>query len=336
MRNHESAQNNSEAKLSQLPARCYLPAMQHCLPQYLLISLIFIAFSSLLLVAPAQAQGNGPGVRGARAAALGNASVALAGELWSMGNNAAGLGEIQQPTVGFYAENRYFSPALNVAALTVALPLGRVAAPRVATAADAAISNPAGRTWARHGVVAFEVQRFGGQLYNETRFGAGYGYRFGQISLGGRVDVLQVSIEGLGSRRVVLGTLGGQIEIVPQRLSFGAALYNINQARLASYQDERVPTVLKAGLAYRPSTQVLLVVETEKDVERDANFKAGLEYWPVPVMVARLGLASLTKQASAGIGVLAGTFQIDYAAAFQQALGFSQHLSVSKTWGRYN
>jgi hypothetical protein len=284
----------------------------------------------MLLVASARAQGNGPGVRGARAAALGNASVALAGEVWSMGNNVAGLAEIQRPSVGFYAENRYFSAALNVGALTVALPLGR--APETPGAATGAAPTPAAaRTWARNGVVAFEAQRFGGALYNETRLGAGYAYRFGQISLGARADMLQVSIEGLGSKRVVLGTLGGQIEVVPQRLSFGASLYNISQTRLASYQDERAPTVLKAGLAYRPSTQVLLVVETEKDVERAANFKAGLEYRPVPILAARLGLASLTEQASAGIGVLAGAFQIDYAAAFQQALGFSQHLSVSRS-----
>jgi hypothetical protein len=253
--------------------------------------------------------------------------------VWSTGNNVAGLAEIQRPSVGFYAENRYFSAALNVGALTVALPLGR-ASETPGAATGTAPTPAAARTWARNGVVAFEAQRFGGALYNDTRLGAGYAYRFGHISLGARADMLQVSIEGLGSKRVVLGTLGGQIEVVPQRLSFGASLYNISQTRLASYQDERVPTVLKAGLAYRPSTQVLLVVETEKDVERAANFKAGLEYRPVPMLAARLGLASLTEQASAGIGVLAGAFQIDYAAAFQQALGFSQHLSVSKAWGK--
>ena len=309
--------------------------MQHCLPRYLSISGFVLAALSLWPLAAARAQGNGPGVRGARAAALSNASVALAGEVWSMGNNVAGLAEIQRPTVGFYAENRYFSPALNVGSLMVALPLGRQpASPAAADGVSAAAAPSAARTWARNGVVAFEAQRFGGQLYNETRVGAGYGYRFGQISLGGRVDMLQVSIEGLGSRRVLLGTLGGQIEVVPQRLSFGASLYNLSQTRLASYQDERVPTVLKAGLAYRPSSQVTLLVETEKDVERDANFKAGLEYRPVPILAARLGLATLTEQASAGIGVLAGAFQIDYAATFQQALGFSQHLSVSKAWGR--
>ena len=304
--------------------------MEHCLPRYFFIFSCSLLLSALLPVAVARAQGNGPGVRGARAAALGNASVALAGEVWSMGNNVAGLAEIQRPSVGFYAENRYFSSALNVGALTVVLPLGR-ASETPGAATGTAPTPAAARAWARNGVVAFEAQRFGGALYNETRLGAGYAYRFGQISLGARADVLQVSIEGLGSRRVVLGTLGGQIEVVPQRLSFGASLYNISQTKLASYQNERVPTVLKAGLAYRPSAQVLLVVETEKDVERDANFKAGLEYRPVPALAARLGLASLTEQASAGIGVLAGAFQLDYAAAFQQALGFSQHLSVSRS-----
>ncbi|MDB5234877.1 MAG: hypothetical protein JWR44_1870 [Hymenobacter sp.] len=306
--------------------------MQHCLPKYLSILTFLLGFSALAPDAAVMAQGNGPGVRGARAAGLGNASVGISGEVWSMGNNVAGLSEIQRPTVGFYAENRYFSPALNVGALTLALPLGRQPV-SAAPAADGAAIAPtaAARSWARHGVVAVEAQRFGGTLYNETRLGLGYGYRLGQISLGGRVDMLQVSIEGLGSRRVVLGTLGGQIEIIPQRLSFGASLYNLSQTKLASYQDERVPTVLRAGLAYHPSSQVLLLVETEKDVERDANFKAGLEYRPVPVLAVRLGLASLTEQASAGVGVAAGAFQIDYAASFQQALGFSQHLSVSRT-----
>ena len=308
--------------------------MEHCLPRYIFVFGCFLLLSGLAS-APAQAQGNGPGVRGARAAALSNASVALSGEVWSMGNNVAGISEIQRPSVGFYAENRYFSSALNVGALTLALPLGRTTLPDAggvmpgAEGAAPAATEAAARTWARNGVVAFEAQRFGGVLYNETRVGAGYGYRFGQISLGGRVDMLQVSIEGLGSRRVLLGTLGGQIEVVPRRLTFGASLYNLSQTKLASYQDERVPTILKAGLAYRPSGQVLLLVETEKDVERNANFKVGLEYHPIPILAARLGLASLTEQASAGIGVVTGAFQIDYAAAFQQALGFSQHLSVS-------
>ena len=281
----------------------------------------------------ALAQGNGPGVRGARAAALGNASAALDGEAWAVANNPAGLGSLSRPTVGFYAQNRYFSTVLNVGAVVVALPLGSPRGPEAA--ADEPIGTPAvPRAWARRGVVAFEAQRFGGQLYNETRVGAGYGYRLGQISVGGRVELLQISIEGLGSRRVALASLGGQVEVLPGKLTLGVYGYNLGQVRLASYQDERVPTVLKAGLAYRPTAQVLLALETEKDVERPANFKVGVEYRPVGPLAARVGVASLSEETSAGIGVRLRDFGLDYAAAFQAVLGFSQHLSVTKTWGK--
>ncbi|WP_375416410.1 hypothetical protein [uncultured Hymenobacter sp.] len=266
----------------------------------------------------ARAQASGPGVHGARAAGLSNASVALAGEVWAVGNNAAGLGELSQPTGGAYAENRYFSAALNVAALVVALPLG-------GTERAAESAGPR----ARRGVVGLEAQRFGGALYNETRLAAGYGYRLGLVAVGARLEVLQLSLEGLGSRRVLLASLGGQVEMLPKKLTFGAYLYNLNQARLADYLDERVPTVLKAGLAYRPAKSVLLCVETEKEVERAANFKAGLEYQLVPVLAARLGFASLSEQTTAGLGLRFGRYAFDYAAAWQTALGLSQQLSLS-------
>lgn len=289
---------------------------------------------------PVCAQGNGPGVRGARAAALGNASVALDGEAWAVANNPAGLGSLARPAAGFYAQNRYFSAALNVGAAAVALPLGAPQSPETATeepgAAPVAAAPVAPPAWARRGVVALEAQRFGGALYNETRVGAGYGYRLGQISVGARVEMLQISIEGLGSRRVALASLGGQIEVLPGKLTLGVYGYNLGQARLASYQDERVPTVLRAGLAYRPTAQVLLALETEKDVERPANFKAGAEYRPVGALAARVGVASLSEEISAGLGVRLRDFGLDYAAAFQAVLGFSQHLSVTKTWGKGN
>ncbi|QNP52674.1 hypothetical protein H9L05_02650 [Hymenobacter qilianensis] len=69
--------------------------------------------------------GNGPGVRGARAAALGNASVTTA-DVWAVGNNVAGLGQVSQTNVGFYAENRYLSSAFNTVALVAAMPIGSV------------------------------------------------------------------------------------------------------------------------------------------------------------------------------------------------------------------
>ncbi|RZK95724.1 MAG: hypothetical protein EOO62_29830 [Hymenobacter sp.] len=207
--------------------------------------------------------------------------------------------------------------------LALALPLGMVE--------PAAAGQPAR---AEQGVVGLEAQRFGGTLYNEVRMGAAYGYRLGAVNIGGRLDMLQVSFRDLGSRRAVVGSLGGQADVVPEHLTFGVYLYNLNQAKLANYQDERVPTVLRAGLAYQAGKQVLLVVESEKDIEHDAGFKAGLEYLPAPAVAVRAGYASLSQQTTAGVGVKAGDFQFDYAAGWHSALGLSQFLSAGWQWER--
>lgn len=286
---------------------------------YLPLLFFSLLFTPTLLLA----QGSGPAGHGARAQALGNASATLSGDVWAVANNAAGLGGLTQPTAGVYAENRYLIPSLNVAAVAGALPLGAVE--------PAAAGLPA-RT--SHGVVGIEARRFGGILYNEVRVGAAYGYRLGVVSVGGRLDALQVSLQDLGSRRTLAASLGGQADVLPGRLTFGAYLYNITQAKLADYQNERVPTVLRAGLAYHPSKQVLLLAEAEKDVERAAGFKAGLEYLPAAAVAVRLGYASLSQQTSAGVGVRAGSLQFDYAAGWHSALGLSQYLSASWQWAR--
>jgi hypothetical protein len=271
-------------------------------------SFLYVLF---LLSTTTFAQGNGPGIRGAKAAALGNAAVTLS-DVWAVGNNVAGLGQLSGPAVGVYAENRYLLSALNTVAVAAAVPLG-------------AVQNEK----SKNGVVGVELQRFGGKLYSEQRVGAGYGYRGGLVSVGVRVDMLQLSIEGLGSKRAAAVSLGGQAELIPKRLVFGAYLYNLNQAKLADYQQERVPTVLKAGLSYRPTAKVSLNIETEKDVEQDADFKAGLEYRIIEKLALRAGFRSLTEETTGGVGFQAGALLIDYAAAWHAALGLSQHMGVS-------
>lgn len=279
----------------------------------------------LLLPSSLRAQGNGPAGHGGRAQALGNASATLGSEVWAVANNAAGLGSITRPTAGVFFENRYLIPGLNVAAVAVALPLD------VIEPAAAGLPARAGR-----GVVGLEAQRFGGILYNEMRVGMAYGYRLGVVSVGGRLDALQVSFQDLGSRRTLAASLGGQAEILPQRLTLGAYLYNITQTKLADYQDERLPTVLRVGLAYRPAKQVLLLAEVEKDVERATGIKAGLEYLPTAAVAVRLGYVSLSQQTTGGVGLRAGDFQFDYAAGWHSVLGLSQYFSVGWQWGKVN
>ncbi|OWP63654.1 hypothetical protein CDA63_07635 [Hymenobacter amundsenii] len=280
------------------------------------------------------AHAQGPGLWGARAAALGQIGSVLADDGWAGASNAAALGQLNRPTVGVGAENRYLLPTLNTASLVMAVPIGyrNNAAPAAPVAGVTAAV--AGADAPRYGTLGFTAQRFGGQLYSEQRLGLGYGYQLGTVRVGARVEVLQTSIQALGSHRTVAASLGGQADIIPRKLTFGATLYNFNQARLAEYQDERLPTVLRAGLAWRPAEKMLLLVETEKDVEQDADFKAGLEYLPLPALALRAGLSTLTSQLTGGVGLRTGAFRIDYAAGWHETLGLSQQLSAAYVWAK--
>lgn len=181
---------------------------------------------------------------------------------------------------------------------------------------------------ARYGNYGLSFSRFGDALFNRQHVGIGAAHQLGQFSVGAKVDVWQVSVEGYGSRKAVSLSIGGQAEIIPD-LYFGAYAYNLNQARLSEFEDERLPTIMKAGIGYRPSPKLYLAVETEKNIEHAADFKAGIEYQVLPEKLAlRTGFSTLTNKATIGAGFQARHLLIDYAFGATTLLGASHHLSV--------
>ncbi len=245
---------------------------------------------------------------GARAAALGNASVTLP-DLWALHNNIAGISDLMQPQAGAYAENRFGVRAFTTVALLGVYPTKK------------------------YGVYGLSLSRFGDELYNRQHVGIGAAHKLGQFSVGAKVDVWQVSVQGYGSRKAVTLAIGGQAKIVPG-LYFGAHAYNINQAKLTAFEDERLPTVMKVGLGYTPSKKLLLLAETEKNIDHDATFKAGIEYQLLPdKFILRTGFQTLTNTLNFGAGFVARQFIVDYAFGNTTHLGNSHHLSVSYSFG---
>lgn len=259
-------------------------------------------FWLLFLSSTAVLAGNDHIPLGARAAALSNASVGIS-DAWSLHNNVSGIARLEKAELGVFAENRFGMKAFSTVALVGAMKLNQ------------------------NSGVGVQLYRFGDKLYNEQRIGLGFAHQLGQVSLGLKADLLQIHVEEFGSKRVVAFSFGGQSELVPG-LMVGAHIYNFNQAKLAEFQDERVPTVMKAGISYRPGKKVMLNVETEKDLELDVDFKAGLEYQIVEKLALRTGFSTLKQAASFGVGFAAQRFQIDYALSSQSRLGFSNHVSV--------
>ncbi|WP_066617230.1 hypothetical protein [Rufibacter roseus] len=123
---------------------------------------------------------------GARAAGLGGASVTLP-DVWALSNNTAGIAALQQPAVGAFAYNRFFIPELSTVGLLAVLPTVKFG------------------TW------GLDLQRFGGELYNEQRLGLGLAHQLGVVRLGVKADVMQVRVKEWGSRKAVALSMGGSL-----------------------------------------------------------------------------------------------------------------------------
>ncbi|MEJ8756274.1 hypothetical protein WG947_04655 [Pontibacter sp. H259] len=271
------------------------------------ISILRSFFIGLLLIPfLVEAQSDMP--FGARAAALGNATVTIP-DLWALHNNIAGIAGLTKPQIGAYAENRFGVRAFTTTAFLGVYPT------------------------TNYGVYGISLSRFGDKLYNQQHIGVGAAHKLGQFSLGAKVDVWQIAVEGYGSKKAVTLSIGGQAEIVPG-LYFGAHAYNLNQAKLADFEDERLPTIMKVGIGYMPYKKLLLLAETEKNIDHNATFKAGIEYQLFPdKFILRSGFQSLTNTLNFGAGFIARQFIVDYAFGNTTHLGNSHHLSVAYTFG---
>lgn len=258
----------------------------------------------ILCILPLFATAQPDAPAGARAAALGNATAALA-DVWALHNSVAGIAKMQQAQVGAYVENRFGMRELTTVGLMAVYPT------------------------AKYGSYGLHFSRFGDELYSQQSIGLGAAHKLGQFSLGAKLDVWQVAVKGYGNQRAVSISIGGQAEIIPG-LYFGTYAYNLTQAKLASFEDERLPTIMKAGIAYQPYRKLLLLAETEKNIDYDATFKAGVEYQLLEDrFILRSGLQTLTNTLTFGAGFQARSILVDYAFGNTTQLGNSHHLSVT-------
>ena len=155
---------------------------------------------------------------GGRAMGIANAASTLHDE-WSIINNVAGL-----------AKAETISTAFSHLAIPSFKPFNRLAA---------ALSLPV-----IAGSAGVSFFRFGDDLYNEQLISLGYANKFGLASLGLKVNYIQYHAEGFGTANAFTISFGGIADITP-KLSIGAVAENINQPRLSSNTDERIPARFK-------------------------------------------------------------------------------------------
>lgn len=261
----------------------------------------WLSFLFLFIVTRLSASGD-PSPAGARTWGLGNSAVTLA-DSWSLFNNPAGLSGVKYLHVMAAYDNRYGLTGMQSMSTGLIYP-------------------------SAYGNFGFNIQRFGDDLYNEHLLGIAYSHKVSRVQLGAKVNYVQIHLDNLGSKGTFSMDFGGIAEITPQ-LFFGAHVYNLNQAKLADYQDERIPTVMKAGVSYKAFSKLLLALETEKDVDFPAIVKAGIEYEIIKNLHLRTGISSKPFINYFGVGFSPKRLQFDYAVRSHPVLGLSHHLSLA-------
>lgn len=242
---------------------------------------------------------------GARSAGMANASVCLT-DIWAVHHNQAALVGLEQAGVGAYYENRFLVSNLNLQGATAVLPTPRV------------------------GVFGLTYERFGNNLYNQSRVGLAYGKRLWKfLSVGLQLSYLNTHIaENYGSRHSFIAEIGLLSQVTP-RLRIGFHAFNLTRTKLADAYDERVPMNFRLGAQYDFSKKVRLAVEGEKDLELPPVFKLGVEYFPADIFAIRVGVGTAPFHADFGLGLRLKFLHFDIAGSIHPVLGFSPKASLA-------
>lgn len=243
-------------------------------------------------------------IEGGRGAALGGATVTL-DDSWSVFHNQAGLVGLKGFTAGAFFQNRFLIKELGDRGIFTALPVN-------------------------NGTFAFSYQNFGYSAFNQSRVGLAYALKLSEkFSVGVQLNYHSLRIaEGYGTARS-FSAEGGFIYKMNEHLTIAGHLENANRARLASFNDERMPSVLRLGAHYAFSDKVKLIAQAQQVTEQKINVTGALEYDIAKSIVVRAAAGANPSLTSFGFGWKNEFLRADVAAAYHNTLGFTPQISLT-------
>ena len=248
---------------------------------------------------------------GGRAAAMGGSSVASQG-LWALQNNPAGMANLERISLGLYYENRWFTPETAYKCGAFALPT-------------------------KFGCLGLSFNQFGSSKYNENKFGLAYAKDFGRyLQIGLQLDYLLLKIgNDYGSYRAVTFELGLQSQVT-DKLTLGTYIFNPVNFRLEqTLNHEKLPIVMRFGLAYQFTKDFIGQCEIEKNTEREGvSLRGGLEYEAFKNFYIRAGAQTNPGILSFGLGYGIRFAQINVAAQLHNELGASIQIGMIFSIGK--
>ncbi len=187
------------------------------------------------------------------------------------------------------------------------------------------------------GTMGVALNWFGNAFYHEGTAGLAYARMFGdKLAAGVMLSYRFISIgEGFGSTGTIAAEIGLICEILPG-LHVGAHIDNPGRSRITAYDyldhDERLPSVIRSGLAYIFSDGLQASLEVKKDIRYPARAKLGLEYAYGERIMLRTGLTTNPMTNSFGFGLRNGNWQLDLASSYHYVLGYSPQAGILYQW----
>lgn len=239
---------------------------------------------------------------GTRAASMANAYGAES-DLWSVHHNQAGLGFYPHFAIGFHHENKFVVDEYSLHALALTIPV-------------------------KAGTIGFSYSYFGYPVYNESKFGLGFGKQFGNgFSAGIQMNYHYSYLEGEYGNRHALSAEGG-IQYKPgERITIGAHFSNPTRAKISEYNQDTIPSYFNLGISYKPLDNFQFNIQMSKRIDRQNRFLFGLEYMLMENLYIRGGLMTNPVQATFGLGYKLGKISADIGFTNHQLLGFTPHFS---------
>lgn len=241
---------------------------------------------------------------GARASAM--AGTALSNEdVWSGFHNQAGLAHLEGLSAGVFVENRFAMKELGDKGLTIAMPF-------------------------RNSAIGINYRSLGYSAFSNSKAGLAYSMKLAEkFSLGIQLNYHAVRIgENYGNANTV-SFEGGFLYKMTDKLSIAGHIFNPTRAKLADFNDERIPSLMRFGLGYKFSEKVRMNAEVRKASDAKASLRAAIEYWVIEPLAIRAGFGTDPARYTFGFGYRLKEFQLDVAAGYHLMLGFTPQLSLT-------
>jgi len=247
---------------------------------------------------------------GARAVSAGNAALCFT-DVYAVFNNQASMASLERPALCSSYENHFISRELHSVALACVLP------------------------FRAYGVFGLSLQRSGFHLFSRNRIGLSYARSFGKrVSAGMQFNYHLLYIaQGYGMAQVFSADAGIRIQITPE-ISWALHVSNPVRQRVAAFQQEKLPLILKTGFLYVWNRSLSCAAQLEKDFDRPFNLGFGMEYIWKEKAAFRLGFQTLPLSPSFGFGFRHKGIQVDAGVSYKRYAGFSPQLSLSHTFAK--